>query len=62
MITHSQLSHPNIIRLLGIAREYEGGPPMMVLPFVEHGSLEEHVKNARLEANVFAKIVRGLSY
>lgn len=53
---HSQLSHPNIIRLIGVAREWEGGPPMMVLPFMEQGSLEDYYGRG-LSLDLFAKVV-----
>jgi serine/threonine protein kinase len=38
IVTHWQLHHPNILTLFGVFREVDSDPPMMVLPFVPHGS------------------------
>ena len=40
-ITHSLLDHPNIISFLGLYTESTDGPPLVVLPFLERGSLSE---------------------
>ncbi|KAF8305975.1 kinase-like protein, partial [Clavulina sp. PMI_390] len=42
-ITHSQLEHPNILPFLGIYRENEESYPLMVLPYLERGSLEDRL-------------------
>ncbi|KAF8292371.1 kinase-like protein, partial [Clavulina sp. PMI_390] len=39
-IIHSQLRHPNILPFLGIHHEEPGSPPLVILPFHEHGSLQ----------------------
>jgi len=45
------------IPLLGVTRAYEGGPPMMALPFIENGSLEDYIKVNKLEIRGFVTIV-----
>lgn len=58
VITHSQLHHPNIVPLLGVFCETAVGPPMMVLPFAEKGSLSDLVREELIQGVRFAKIVR----
>lgn len=57
VITHSQLSHPNVLPLLGVFREHTDGPPMMVLPLVDNGSLEDYVQHSKLIGPNFARLV-----
>ncbi|KAF8317398.1 kinase-like protein [Clavulina sp. PMI_390] len=40
-IIHSQLIHPNILPFLGIYREEDDSNPLMILPFLERGSLQD---------------------
>ncbi|KAF8300458.1 kinase-like protein, partial [Clavulina sp. PMI_390] len=39
-ILHSQLQHPNILHFLGAHYEQPDSPPLVILPFHEHGSLQ----------------------
>lgn len=43
IVTHAQLHHENIIPLLGVFRESDSEPPMMVLPFMENGSASAYI-------------------
>lgn len=56
-IIHSQLDHPNIIPFLGVYYENTGAPPMIVLPFVEKGSLSDLILVEALKGFEFAWIV-----
>lgn len=38
IIIHRQLQHENVLRLIGVYYEEEGGPPLMVMPYLEHRS------------------------
>ncbi|KAF8302581.1 kinase-like protein [Clavulina sp. PMI_390] len=40
-IIHSQLLHPNILPFLGIYRERTDSWPLIILPYIERGSLED---------------------
>lgn len=44
IVMHAQLRHTNIIPLLGVFRESESDPPMMILPFMEKGSASDYLK------------------
>lgn len=57
VITHSQLSHPNVLPLLGVFRENVDGPPLMVLPLVDNGSLEDYIQHSKLIGPDFARLV-----
>lgn len=57
VITHAQLTHPNIIPLLGVYRDYANGPPLMILPLIENGSLEEYIEHTALKGAAFIRIV-----
>ncbi|KAF8301351.1 kinase-like protein, partial [Clavulina sp. PMI_390] len=69
-IIHSQLQHPNILPFLGIYHEETGSLPLMILPFLEHGSLEKLLDDLRpsglMDQSALIKIVvgsaRGLVY
>jgi serine/threonine protein kinase len=56
-ITHSLLEHPNIIPFLGVCREGVTKPPMIVLPYIENGSLEEFMDRNHVMGFLFTKIV-----
>ncbi|KAF8312064.1 kinase-like protein [Clavulina sp. PMI_390] len=58
-LTHSWLSHANIIPFLGIYHEEVGSPPMVVLPFVDGGSLQDLLDDEPLTLEQFEKIVLG---
>ncbi|KAF8312101.1 kinase-like protein [Clavulina sp. PMI_390] len=60
-ITHAQLSHPNILPFLGVYHEHVDSPPMMVLPFLERGSLQDLLIERQLVAGDFQEIVLGIS-
>ncbi|KAF8319723.1 kinase-like protein [Clavulina sp. PMI_390] len=60
-ITHSQLSHPNILPLLGIYQESQKSPPILVLPLVERGSLRDLLKGQLIDATSFQCILLGIS-
>ena len=44
-ITHSLLEHQNIIPFLGVCRPGIDKPPMIVLPYIENGSLDDFILN-----------------
>jgi serine/threonine protein kinase len=56
-MTHSLLEHRNIIPLLGVYREGTGEPPLIVLPYIEHGSLEEFMCRGHITSFHFTEIV-----
>jgi serine/threonine protein kinase len=56
-ITHSLLDHPNVIRFLGVFTEHADSPPMVVLPFVERGSLSDLLRRNAVQGVEFAWIV-----
>jgi serine/threonine protein kinase len=60
-ITHSLLDHPNIIPFLGVYSEYTDTPPMVVLPFVERGSLSDLLLEKSIRGVEFAWIVCFIS-
>ncbi|KAF8316807.1 kinase-like protein, partial [Clavulina sp. PMI_390] len=60
-ITHSQLTHPNILPFLGIYYEEVGSPPLTVLPLMEGGSLEELIAKSPIEPDAFKCILFGIS-
>ncbi|KAF8312067.1 kinase-like protein [Clavulina sp. PMI_390] len=60
-ITHAQLSHPNILPFLGVYHEHVDSPPMMVLPFLERGSLQDFLIEQQLIAEDFQRIVLGIA-
>ncbi|KAF8317424.1 kinase-like protein, partial [Clavulina sp. PMI_390] len=65
-ITHSQLQHPNILPFLGIYRESNESYPLMVLPYLEQGSLEDMLREPEsggIDSPLLIKIVtRGIAY
>ncbi|KAF8290359.1 kinase-like protein, partial [Clavulina sp. PMI_390] len=64
-ITHSQLQHPNILPFCGIYREDEESYPLMVLPYLERGSLEDILKNAEeglIGSPILTTIVSSVEY
>lgn len=44
IVTHSLLRHRNIVPLLGVFREAQNEPPMMILPFMERGSASDYLE------------------
>ncbi|KAF8309232.1 kinase-like protein [Clavulina sp. PMI_390] len=61
-ITHSQLRHPNILPFLGIYRKTPGSPPIVILPYMEGGSLSDLLSDGPLtEAVEFTQIILGVS-
>lgn len=58
-ITHSQLNHSNILPLLGVFYEAARSPPILVLPFLEKGSLSHLVGDPTIERSdaLFSRIV-----
>ena len=58
---HAQIRHPNVIPLLGILRDSEGGPPLMIMPFAENGSALAFLQGDNYEAAHCAKIVSPYS-
>ncbi|KAF8312093.1 kinase-like protein [Clavulina sp. PMI_390] len=58
-LTHAQLSHPNILPFLGVYREQADSPPMVVLPFVERGSLQDLMDDGPLNSESFERILIG---
>ena len=61
-ITHSQLDHPNITPFLGVYRENTHRPPMVVLPYIERGSLGEVLLDTAIQSIGFVWIVRSIVY
>ncbi|KAF8303275.1 kinase-like protein, partial [Clavulina sp. PMI_390] len=60
-ITHSQLNHPNILPFLGLYHENHGSPPVIVLPLVESGSLQDLLAGPLLEWTTFKRILVGVT-
>ncbi|KAF8317421.1 kinase-like protein [Clavulina sp. PMI_390] len=63
-ITHSQLQHPNVLPFWGIYYEDDESYPLMVLPYLERGSLEEILNGAEqslLDSSVLTTIVVGMA-
>ncbi|KAF8312069.1 kinase-like protein, partial [Clavulina sp. PMI_390] len=60
-ITHAQLSHPNILPFLGVFQEHADSPPVMVLPFLERGSLQDILIDQRLSTSDFQRIALGIT-
>ncbi|KAF8291758.1 kinase-like protein, partial [Clavulina sp. PMI_390] len=68
-IVHSQLHHPNILPFLGIYYEGASAHPLVILPFLERGSLEKLLAdlNGKLMKQsdlimILAGLARGLVY
>lgn len=57
IVTHAQLEHENIIPLLGVYRETDDGPPMMILPYLENGSAPDYLETLSAP-NVTVAIIR----
>ncbi|KAF8312283.1 kinase-like protein [Clavulina sp. PMI_390] len=61
-ITHSQLDHPNILPFLGVFHKEAGSPPMMILPLMEHGSLQSLLSRSQtIDLEKFRRILIGTS-
>ncbi|KAF8319725.1 kinase-like protein, partial [Clavulina sp. PMI_390] len=61
-ITHSLLTHPNVLPFLGIHQETEDSPPIIILPFLRHGSLRDRLCSGELiDAESFQRILLGIS-
>ncbi|KAF8312095.1 kinase-like protein [Clavulina sp. PMI_390] len=58
-LTHAQLAHPNILPFLGVYREEANSPPMVVLPFVESGSLQDLIDYKPMSSEGFERILVG---
>ncbi|KAF8324082.1 kinase-like protein, partial [Clavulina sp. PMI_390] len=58
-LTHAQLSHPNILPFLGVYCEEVEAPPMMVLPFIDRGSLQDLLDEQPLTSESFEQILTG---
>lgn len=56
-ITHSLLEHQNIIPFLGVYHRGVDKPPMIVLPYIEHGSLDKFIVNNPIIGTYFIEIV-----
>ncbi|KAF8290844.1 kinase-like protein, partial [Clavulina sp. PMI_390] len=66
-ILHSQLHHPNVLPFLGVYHERDSPLPLIVLPFLEHGSLEKLLANQKPDglieqADLVRIVTRGLVY
>ena len=42
----SKFKHPNILRLLGIVLQVNA-PPIIIMPYMRHGDLNQFLRNAR---------------
>lgn len=42
----SKFNHPNILRLLGVVLQ-PNAPPMIIMPYMKHGDLNQFLRNAR---------------
>ncbi|KAF8306344.1 kinase-like protein [Clavulina sp. PMI_390] len=62
-ITHSQMNHENILRFLGIYYEGNTSPPLIVVPFIERGSLDKLLVdlNLILDFKFFRRVLLGIS-
>ncbi|ELT93250.1 hypothetical protein CAPTEDRAFT_141459, partial [Capitella teleta] len=72
----TDLSHPHIMKLLGVAIEPDMGLPMLIMPFMAHKDLQSYLRGARMPDDenqpysvdqkqkiVFAfQIARGMDY
>lgn len=38
IVSHWQLRHDNILPLIGVYYDEENGPPLMIMPYMEHRS------------------------
>jgi len=56
---HSQIHHQNVIPLLGVWRDSEDGPPLMVMPFAENGSALAYLQGDNGDAVHCATIVNS---
>lgn len=56
-MTHSQLRHENIIPLLGVFRDSDDGPPVMILPFMENGPAPDYLDTC-LNTDITAATIR----
>jgi len=69
----SKFDHPNILRLLGIVLQHSA-PPMIIMPYMRHGDLNQFLRNARATprkpqllstrqlVNFGLQIARGMKY
>lgn len=44
IVSHWQLRHPNVLRLIGIYYEEGSGVPMMLVPFMKNGAAFKYLK------------------
>ena len=59
-LTWCSLNHPNILPFLGIYRENNESYPLMVLPYLEHGSLDDILEQTPVDFVVNAvRLARG---
>jgi len=54
-----EIRHQNVIQLLGIWRDSEGGPPLMVMPLAENGSALAYLRRGNVGATHCAEILMG---
>ncbi|KAF8294804.1 kinase-like protein [Clavulina sp. PMI_390] len=60
-ITHSLLTHPNILPFVGIYHEKPESPPITVLPLIERGSLQKILVGTLVESNTLQQILLGVA-
>ncbi|KAF8291785.1 kinase-like protein, partial [Clavulina sp. PMI_390] len=59
-ITHSLLNHPNILPFLGIYHDRAESPPLMVLPLIERGSLQELLTGPLIDPTTLRSVLLGV--
>ncbi|KAF8306762.1 kinase-like protein, partial [Clavulina sp. PMI_390] len=57
----SQLDHPNILPFLGIYHQTTNSPPMTILPFMEHGSLQDLLTGMPIAPGTFPRMLIGIA-
>ncbi len=48
--------HPNVLGLVGAVLDSPDGVPYLVLPFMEHGSVKDYLKQKRLHVTDFESL------
>ena len=45
----SDINHPNIMRIVGVAIDADVGLPLLVMPYMENGDLQSYLRKFRYE-------------
>ncbi|KAF8314490.1 kinase-like protein, partial [Clavulina sp. PMI_390] len=60
-ITHSQLHHPNVIPFFGVHQDIADSHPLIILPFLEQGSLQAILTKHLLKPHDFQHVLLGIA-